>query len=1002
MKRLLRLRVVWVLAAAALAIPAGRALSQGGGPEERARHARALEEALAELRLHPRDAYLQYVALQLARRSGRFDEVAAQVDAMIPHDGPVTARERSRDVDLFGVFTGALAVQESLQLDTMRVATTGTREAPPPSATAVNMNGPLPPGNFNGNVNMTGGRRRPQRRGRARARARQSRPPARAGQGNVNAPPPPWMGNANVAALPRYRRDERVAVSALEGPTVKSHPWEKMLAGRRPEVTQLARSVPEDFYLAEFRTLTKLLDTVDAGDLWATHLFNQAFGEAKSSGVGDRLKRQLAIETDPLTRPFYDLVVEGVAAAGSDLFVREGSDVTLLFRVKQPLVFNLRMGSFLDNAERSNPKAVRTTGDYMGVPFVQIVTPERDVSVVAADPAPGLHVRSNSMAAFRRVVEAVLGKDSRGRPVRSLGGTQEYAYIRTLMPAGDESKEDGLFYLSDPFIRRLVGPELKLTERRRLLCYNHLRMIGHAALLFRTEQGRWPSSLGEMERAGASPGAFGRGALSCPDGGSYSLSADATAGSCSRHGHALRLTPNIEIPVSRVSGEEANEYLAFLEDYNRYWRVYFDPIAIRLKVTPAEYRAETIILPLIDNSIYTGLASALGGEAEPPGRLPVPRRNIFSAFFRLNKQTLLKSFTEFERDAADAPQRGQRGGAAAEAADAQYMQMAAEGLGNQLGLHIYDAEPTFDLNAARLLGLMVGSGAGGAASSLGTEELFITLALASLNTPVYLSAPARDAAVVDRMLERLDAHLAISARRSQRRGRLDFEQDFFKYRLSGGQTARAFGFRFGPAKLRFFWARVGRGLYVASKPFILEDLAALEAEAPPQGETAQVRAGDEDPAAHAEALVRAYNWQHVLNDYRLSWAENEREACINNLGPLADAARALTSRAPAPSAGEAAAPTGEALDRAVLELADRLHAVRHFCPDGGQYRVAPDGRSVSCTVHGTAAEPRQPTAPSDRSAAGQTMRALEGASAALTFTEDGLRAVLTVRRKAKE
>ena len=41
-----------------------------------------------------------------------------------------------------------------------------------------------------------------------------------------------------------------------------------------------------------------------------------------------------------------------------------------------------------------------------------------------------------------------------------------------------------------------------------------------------------------------------------------------------------------------------------------------------------------------------------------------------------------------------------------------------------------------------------------------------------------------------------------------------------------------FGLRFGPAKLRFFWARIGRGLYLSSKPFVLEDLAALQT-APP-------------------------------------------------------------------------------------------------------------------------------------------------------------------------
>src|SRR5205823_2467376 len=115
------------------------------------------------------------------------------------------------------------------------------------------------------------------------------------------------------------------------------------------------------------------------------------------------------------------------------------------------------------------------------------------------------------------------------------------------------------------------------------LCYNHLRMIGHASLLYRTETGRTPASLEALAKAGCIPGRFGEGSLACPDGGTYSLSADGTAGVCSHHGHAQALTPCCEIPVARVTGAEADEYKAFLDEYNQYWRTYFDPIGIRIQ-----------------------------------------------------------------------------------------------------------------------------------------------------------------------------------------------------------------------------------------------------------------------------------------------------------------------------------------------------------------------------------------------------------------------------------
>src|SRR5207253_3640643 len=101
-----------------------------------------------------------------------------------------------------------------------------------------------------------------------------------------------------------------VPVTRLSGPEIKSHPWEKMLGGKKPAISSLAQSVPENFYLVEFRSLSKLLDALDAGDLWGAHLFSQVAQEARTQLVGERLRTQLAVETNKLLRPFYDLAVE--------------------------------------------------------------------------------------------------------------------------------------------------------------------------------------------------------------------------------------------------------------------------------------------------------------------------------------------------------------------------------------------------------------------------------------------------------------------------------------------------------------------------------------------------------------------------------------------------------------------------------------------------------------------------------------------------------------------
>jgi hypothetical protein len=1101
-----------------------------------------LDQALAHLKLFPHDTYVQYVALQLARREGKIGQIVPEIagDRMME----VMAKRRE-DVDLFSIYSGALAVQESLQLDAMI--------ADQPEDIPAGRPGQFPLG-------------RGERDGR--------RPPD----------------------------GKMVAMADLSGPMIMSHPWDKMLAGRKPQVSLLARSVPADFYFAEFRSVNKLTEASRIVDLWGNHLFNQAVQEAETKLVDQRMREQLAVEVNPLLAPFYDSIVQRIAIAGNDLFVREGSDVTLLFQVKQPPTFRAQMDKFL-SAAAAKPGARRTTGTYQGVDFVAVETPDRRIHVVSAYPKPDLHVRSNSRMALERIIDAIQGHTADGKPVRRLGDTSEFAYIRTLMPPGAQ-EEDGLIYLSDPFMRRMVGPELRLTERRRMICYNNLKMINHAALMYRTERGKSAKSLAELATAGCVPGEFGAGKLACPDGGKYTLSEDGLTGVCSHHGYAHYLTPCSEIEVREVTGMEAKAYRDFVEQYDNYWRIYFDPIAVRLTITPQRYRAETIVLPLIDNSVYTGLASVLGGKPEQLDALPIPNRNIFSLAVRLDKHALLqqmqmdklleetepvsdeqRKITEDMRHSVESlknlvtailgyedarkhypasaafmdpegkpllswrvailPFIGQqelydqfrknepwdsdhnkrliakmpevfrprdaklaaagktkfvapRGentvfplnnqkvliksvadGTAhtiqlVEATDdravvwtkpddleinprwpnqglesragngyfvavcdgsvhkidpkisnellmaaftrsggedstwhnfdrplpmEQYArgslfsempveivqqlhlgQLVSKGLGNQVALNVYDAQQLFDLSLPKAIGLMIGSFRGQGRGEMGVEFLAPALAIGSLNSPVYVSIPVRDRAIVDDFLKRLDSFLA-GFSHIRGGGFFEVERDF--YQIPGGDNSiRALTVGFGPLKIRFFLQRISDALYIASQRDILADLAAINSKSGPAPSPA-------DATAHALVRLRPQHWNQVLDHYRLGWEENNRQACLKNLGPLSSLNRALVA-----GDGDGKKSSSERL----AEYTARLFDVRYFCPDDGKYTIVADGTAM-CSKHGSAAAPRQSVAPAATSELGKLLGEFSDMSISLIFLDDGLHAVVNLERK---
>src|SRR5262245_61206599 len=102
-----------------------------------------LDEAMAQLRLYPNDSYLQYVAMILARNESKTEAVATEIEMRMGQNDRWQEGRRDQ-VDLFSIFTGALAVQESLQLDTMRGDRRPGRQLRPFEKGSPTKDGPAP------------------------------------------------------------------------------------------------------------------------------------------------------------------------------------------------------------------------------------------------------------------------------------------------------------------------------------------------------------------------------------------------------------------------------------------------------------------------------------------------------------------------------------------------------------------------------------------------------------------------------------------------------------------------------------------------------------------------------------------------------------------------------------------------------------------------------------------------------------------------------------------
>ncbi|QDU89106.1 hypothetical protein Pla175_24920 [Pirellulimonas nuda] len=432
-----------------------------------------------------------------------------------------------------------------------------------------------------------------------------------------------------------------IDVATLQGPTIKGHPFEEMLAGRSPRVSELARCVPNDFYFVHARSLTKLLSIAGDYQAWSSELMQQTFDQGGQAALLRRVLVQLGCEFDPQSLQQLSDAADEVAVVGSDLYLHEGSDVTLLVRFEPGSDARRLLDQGLAAARRSHPSARVSHGQYAGVAYTHVTTSDRSVHAFTAYPRDDVHLRSNSLLAMQQLIDTMVGADQGGAPAgrASLGASAEFRYVRTVYAYGAE-EEDVLVYLSDPFIRRLMGPASKITEMRRRQCYAHLQMVHYATLLYLTEHGVRPTSVAQLVRSGCLPDGFINGSIRCPDGGQYALQDGGQTTRCTHHGCAHCMAPGIETAAQRVTHAEKQLYDAFLAEYNQYWRTFFDPIAIRIRHAPDASRVETVVLPLLDNSIYSAAAQVLGGPPASITRAPVSERVVLSVGATLKKDGL--------------------------------------------------------------------------------------------------------------------------------------------------------------------------------------------------------------------------------------------------------------------------------------------------------------------------------------------------------------------------
>ena len=479
-----------------------------------------------------------------------------------------------------------------------------------------------------------------------------------------------------------------IDISSLAGVEVKSHPFEEMLRGQPGGSLEMARYVPPDrffVYLGKPESLSSLLDT---GAPFIASMGTALTGNCLQYDLESRYLSRLGMTRDWVDAVLKSGLTSEMALFAPDLFFIDGTDVTIVAKLRQPRLLRQLLG--LLGASKLNSESV-----------LEIPTGNGNSAYLA--------LRDDLLFAStnRGELQASLSLLER-QGAGSLGASAEFRYMLTKLPVNEETRVYA--YFSDPFVRRLVGPRVKIGQRRRMLAKAKMEALTARALLARLDGHAKPDSLPDLARSDHLPQSWQTEGVSIDASGLVRSE---------RYDSLPRMRTLPETPLNDVTPAEAEAYRMYVEDYSNFWRRFFDPIAIRLdEVGTDQLELSTFILPLVDNSIYNGLRTMLahqddGTALSVPIVEPTPVVQFSANLKEEAWQHVAGNFSEFfTRYSGASP-------------------AMLDDFGPSVHVAIFDADPIIAMGSGDIFGAFGGDVLRGN----GEEMLMIPVALSMLTRP---------------------------------------------------------------------------------------------------------------------------------------------------------------------------------------------------------------------------------------------------------------------------
>jgi hypothetical protein len=424
------------------------------------------------------------------------------------------------------------------------------------------------------------------------------------------------------------RQPATVPFAEIKGIETQEMDWSAHLdPNSKAELDALASWIPKDrhaVFFGSFGAMTKLIDEAKSNGSTPLRLLET---RSETADTHEFYEHQLALPLSELARKFGPAVVAEVAFTGSDPYLREGTDVAMLFLCKPGMAPLLEEYVKARHGQAAATEGVeRVARERSGATISGVSNKTRTVSSFLGR-VGDVAIVSNSSALLDLCLDAGAGK------TETLSSLDEYKFFRQRYQRGTDA---ALVVLSDATIRRWAGPQWRIVENRRARSSAAL-----ADAVARAVADRDPHA--PKLEGGPFDG------LDCPLGGEFRMDDDGLPYSTVA-GSLRFLVPIIEHDVAMATPAERDGYEAFRRQYQNYWRQFFDPIAIQAIATPEHVSLDTTVAPLIGGSDYNEFIELTKGKGLSHGAAPPSETALLHVAMQLNPEA--RPMREFSRMAS--------------------------------------------------------------------------------------------------------------------------------------------------------------------------------------------------------------------------------------------------------------------------------------------------------------------------------------------------------------